>query len=309
MNLLKPQTVPHKIAGLPSNNVTILLFGPTGSGKTAQIGEVAEYLFKNYNLITRLYSCDPGGWLTVAPYIELGIIELVPYFGDSPWHWIDAAVQGKKLVDGKFVPGIDPKVGLYAYEGMTSMADKAMLWMSGQAGVGVNIGGGGAFSFTAKSSDKDNKDIKIGSNNQAHYSVAQQQVYDKSAQSQLLPGIVLWTAGDRRGEDDVSGGVVGPQVAGKALTGEVPRWFNLTFRIGTEAQIGQPTKHVLYTDSHVEMNAKMAKGISNSRIPLAGGETVKIPDRIEPASVIKIIEMLNLRQQSATDAIRKRLGL
>ncbi len=305
MDLLKPQTVLHKVAGLPSLNITVLLFGPTGSGKTAQIGEIAEYLKKEHGLGTRLYSCDPGGWLTIAPYVELGIIELVPYFGDNPWYWINAAVSGNKLVDGKFVPGIDPKIGLYAFEGMTSMADRVMLWMSGASAKGVNIGGGGAFSFTAgEGAEK----MKIGSSNMAHYSVAQQQIYEKSAQSQLLPGMVLWTAGDRRGEDDANGGVVGPQVAGKALTGEVPRWFNLTFRIATEQNIGQPTKHVLYTDAHTEMNAKMAKGISNARIPLAGGE-VKIPDKIEPASVVEVIKLLNKRQGSAKDAIRKRLGL
>ncbi len=289
---------------LLQDNLTILLFGPTGAGKTAQIGEVAEYYYKSNKQITRLYSCDPGGWLTIAPYVELGIIELVPYFGDSPWHWLDAAVQGKKLVDGKWVPGIDKKIAIYAFEGMTSISDKIMLWMAHASGKGVNIGGGGAFNFTVgEGADK----LKIGSSNQAHYGVAQQQIYDKCAQSQQLPGVVLWTAGDKRGEDDANGGVVGPQLAGKALTGEVPRWFNLTFRVAAEANMGQATKHVLYTDAHMEMNAKMAKGISNARVPLSGD--VVIPPVIEPASLVKVIELLNRRQISATDAIRKRLGL
>lgn len=305
MPIPTPKTVPHVVKGVIGDNLTILLFGHTGAGKTALIGELAEYYFKTTHKYTRLYTADRGGWVTVKPYVDLGVIEVIPMFGD-PWLWLDHAVKGDKLEGGKWVPGLDTSIALYAFEGMTSIADSVMDWMAQAAAKGVNIGGGGSFSFMAgEGSEK----IKIGSNNMAHYSVAQQQVYQKSTQSQSLPGTVLWTAGDRRGEDDAIGGVVGPQVAGKALTGEVPRWFKYTFRVATEVTPGQDPVHVLYTDSHVEMQSKgMAKGISNSRVPLAGG-IVKIPPRIEPASLTGIMELLEQRQNAATDEIAKRLGI
>lgn len=286
--------------------MTILLFGPTGSGKTAQIGELAEYYFKQSHKRTRLYSADRGGWETIKPYVKLGIIEAIPMFGD-PWNWIDHVVKGDKLIDGKWAAGIDSDIAMYAFEGMTSIADSVMSWMAEAAGRGVNIGGGGSFSFTAgEGQDR----MKIGSNNMAHYSVAQQQVYEKSTQSQFLPGTVLWTAGDRRGEDDSNGGVVGPQVAGKALTGEVPRWFKYTFRLAVEILPGDTAKHVLYTDRHIEMASKgLAQGISNARIPLSGGDAVKIPEKIEPASLVRVLDLLNQRQDAAEDAIKRRLGL
>lgn len=289
------------------NNLTILLFGPTGSGKTAQIGELAEYYFKTQKRRTRLYSADRGGWETIKPYVKLGIIDAIPMFGE-PFSWIDHAVRGEKLVDGKWVPGIDKDIALYAFEGMTSMADAEMSWLADAASKGVNVGGGGAFSFTVKGVNGE-KDLKIGSNNMAHYSVVQQQVFEKSTQSQFLPGTVLWTAGDRRGEDDVNGGVVGPQTAGKAQAGEVPRWFKFTFRIGVEVLPGQAAKHVLYTDRHVEMQSKgLAQGIANSRVPLAG-TSVAIPSKIEPASLVQVLELLDKRQSAAEDEIKKRLGL
>src|SRR5689334_8721312 len=102
------QTVPHKVSNVATKNLSILLFGNTGSGKTAQIGELAEYYFKKDKKTTRLYAADPGGWITIDPYIELGIIELVPYFGDNPWFWIDNAVRGNKWDAAKqeWVPGI-----------------------------------------------------------------------------------------------------------------------------------------------------------------------------------------------------------
>lgn len=306
MTVPNPQTGKHTKQLVVGNNLTILLFGPTGSGKTAQIGELAEAYFRQVRGRTRLYSADRGGWETIKPYVDLGVIEAIPMFGE-PWVWIDHAVKGDKLENGKWVPGLDKDIAMYAFEGMTSMADAVMSWMAEAAGRGINIGGGGSFSFKVK--DEESKtSLSIGSNNMAHYSVAQQQVYEKSTQSQYLPGTVLWTAGDRRGEDDANGGVIGPQIAGKALTGEAPRWFKYTWRLGVEVLPGQAAKHVLYTDRHMEMQGKMAQGIANSRVPLSGS-SIEIPDKIEPASLVRILELLNSRQDSARDEIAARLGL
>lgn len=307
-----PKIGQHSVPNVLSNNLTILLFGHTGAGKTAQIGELAEHYFAQFKKKTRLYTADRGGWVTVQPYVNLGIIEVVPLFGDE-FVWLDAAVKGKKwnAQTKEWVEGKDPEIGLYAFEGFTSIADALMLWMAKASANGKNIGGGGAFNFTA-GTGKDM--VKIGTNNMGHYSVAQQQAYEKSIESQYLPGTVLWTAGDKRGEDDAIGGVVGPQVAGKALTGEVPRWFKYTFRIATEVLPGQEPKHVLYLQDHVEMNAKMAKGIANPRTPLSGGTVgntagVDIPTKLVPASLVQALELFERRSTSAEDAIAKRLGI
>lgn len=302
-------TLPTKT--VVSNNLTILLYGNSGSGKSCQIGEVAEHLYRTKQLRTRLYTADRGGWDSIRPYVELEvapgkpIIEAIPMF-DDPFIWVDHAVRGDKWNGTKWVPGVDPDIGMYAFEGMTSMADAEMSWMADAASKGVNIGGGGSFSFTVKGVTEQ---LKIGSNNMAHYSVAQQQIFDKSTQSMYLPGIVLWTAGDRRGEDDANGGVVGPQTAGKAQTAEVPRWFKYTFRIAVELMPGMPPKHVLYTDRHVELQSKgLAQAMANARTPLSG-TSVAIPSKIEPASLVAVMQLLEKRQIAAKDEIRLRLGL
>jgi hypothetical protein len=290
-------------------DLTILLYGSTGAGKTAQVGELAEHYFKTLKKRTRIYAADKGGWEVIKPHIDLKIIEIVPLFGDV-FVWLDHAVKGDKIVNGKWVPGIDPDIAMYAFEGFTSISDNLMLWMSQASSNGVNIGGGGSFSFVAGGKEVGAEKVKIGSNNMAHYSVAQQQVFEKSTQSQSLPGTVLWTAGDRRGEDDANGGVVGPQAAGKALTGELPRCFQYTFRIVSEVLPNQDTTHVLYTDSHVEMQSKgMAKALSNGRVPLAGGDTAKVPSKISPASLVQVLQLLEKRQDAAKIAMMKRLGL
>lgn len=305
--ITKPAQVAHTVPKLLGDNLTILLFGHTGAGKTALIGELAEHIYLTQKQRTRLYTADRGGWETIKPYVTLGIIELVPMFG-NPLIWINHAVKGDKW-DGqtqKWLPGVDPSIGLYAYEGMTSFCDSMMQWAREEASKGVSIGGQGGLNFTAK---EGTETLKVGSNNMAHYQVVQSQVFEQSTLSQHLPGTVLWTAGDSRGEDDVAGGVVGPQLAGKAKTGEVPRWFKYTFQVTTEVMPGSDPKHVLYTDSHIEMNAKGAKAIANARVPLAGAAAVKVPLKIEPASLVKALETLNKRNDAATDEIAKRLGI
>lgn len=297
-----PNKVGHSVSGLTTAFPTILLFGYTGSGKTALIGELAEHYYLNGHKTTRLYGADKGGWETILPYVELGVIEVVPFFGDV-WNWIDHAVQGHGYKNGQWITELDPNIALYAFEGLTSLSDELMGWM---AKSGLNIGGGGSFSFVAGTKQAP---IKVGTNNMAHYAVAQRELFGKAIQSQSLPATVLWTAGDKRGEDDSVGGVVGPQLAGKAFTGEVPRAFKYTFRTVVEVNPGEAPRHVLYLMDHIEMNAGMAKGIANARIPLAGADAIKIPPKIEPASLVEALKLLEKRQDAAKDAIKRRLGL
>jgi GTPase SAR1 family protein len=75
---------------------SILLYGDSGDGKTALIGELAEYLFRTERKVTRLYNADPGGWATIQPYVNLGIIELIDCLAiPQPWEWLDAISRGK----------------------------------------------------------------------------------------------------------------------------------------------------------------------------------------------------------------------
>lgn len=305
MNLTNPIFNKMKTDVL-GDNLAILVFGSTGSGKTPMIGELAEEYFKLYKRKTRLAAADKGGWDSIRPYVELGIIQLEPMTGD-PWVWWNNVIQGKVWRGGKWVEALDPEIALYAFEGMTTLADEVMKWMSTESGKGKAIGGPSAGNFTVGSGVDS---IKIGNNNMTHYKIAQNYVYEMVTRSQYLPGTTLWTAGDSRADDESVGGVVGPQTAGRAQTPEIPRWFNRTFHIVAEVQPMQAVKHILYMDQHIELQSKgMAKAFTNSRIPLAGGEATPIPVSIEPASLVKALELLQQRQGSAKDEIAKRLGL
>jgi hypothetical protein len=179
--------------------------------------------------------------------------------------------------------------------------------MAKKAGAGVNIGGGGNVSFTAGG---DGESLKISGSNMAMYGVTQTRVTEEAWESMRLPApFILWTASASKDDDpNASGKVLGPAVAGKALTTEVPRWFNLSFRIDAlPANGGQPERHILYLGNHVDVGAGNAVGLGNTRTPLDSPAITET--RIEPASIVKALELIDGGYSKAVDTIKKRLGL
>ena len=298
------------------------IFGDSGDGKTALIGEFAKWVFKQSGgkidpstkravggKRTRVYSADSGGWQTIQPLVDVGIVEVVPMLLiPNAFSWIDKIAKGmvpvEKVMNGKKITSWEQKlegIGCCAYEGITAFSDCLMQNMADKAAAGINIGGDGAFNFT-------DGDKIIGSNNRGHYMQAQSGVARAIATSQwMLPSdmYVIWTAMARRGEDENTSTVLGPQAAGKALTHDLPRWFVYTMRVSAEPQEDGSVKHRLYLEDHKDKMLKGAKGLGNSRVPLDA--TIKLPNVIEPASLVKAYEHILAASNSAMNALVEEL--
>lgn len=281
---------------------SFLIYGDSGDGKTALVGETCEYVFKQGLGKTRLCTADRGGIKTVQPYIDLGLMEVEALDGD-PWIWLNKVVRGHIKRGGKWVQ--DTKgIGLFAFESMTSVADALMQSLAQKAAQGVNVGGGGNVNFSVT----DGTDtLKIGGNNMAHYGVVQTRIIEEVWASQSLPGWLIWTASAKRDEDpNATGKLLGPAIAGKALTGEVPRWFVYTFRVAAiPATTNTAERHILYPGDFTDIASGNAKGLGNSRIAM---DAPKLPSSIEPASIVKALELINGGYSTAVETIRKRLG-
>ena len=292
---------------MPSKT-TILLYGRSNSGKTAQIGKLAEHVYKTSKKKTRLATSDRGGLDTIRPYVDLGIIEPIELGDGDPWIWLNNVVRGKvKDSKGKWVAGDNANIGLFAFESLRSIAETLMSSMARKAGEGISIGGGANISFSV--SDGDNT-LKVAGGNMAHFGVAQQRVTDEVWESQKLPGeYVLWTSSVSKDEDTTAAGkVLGPDVIGKALTAEVPRWFNRTFRIDViPAQGGKAERHILYLGSHIDQGAGNAAGLGNIRLPLDAAPLTQTT--VEPADLVQAMALLEKGASQASDTIKKRLGL
>jgi|SRR6266853_1446078 len=287
---------------------TILLYGRTNAGKTGQIGELAEWIFKTTGKKTRLYTADKGGVTTIEPHIQLGIIEPIIMGNTDPFIFLNKATKGHiKNKENKWVPGDLSNIGLLAFESFRSFAEELLLWQADKAAEGVNIGGGSNISFNVSS---EGESLKIGGSNQAHYKVVQDRMTREVWQSQKLDvPLILWTSSVSKDDDTAAAGkILGPDVIGKALTAEVPRWFTYTFRLDVlPAQNGKDERHLLYMGSHVDVGAGNATGLGNIRMPLGAPKLTTTV--IEPASVVKALELIEGGANSAVDSLKKRLGL
>ena len=283
-------------------DTTICLYGDSGDGKTSQLGELADHLYRETGLKTRLANADLGGSKGIAPLIKRGVIEEVPLTGD-PWIWLNHVVRGDTPdpTTGRWTPrGERDGIGMYAFESIAALGEVFIEDLRARAARDENIGGGGSYSVTAR---EGSEVLKIGANNQTHYNVAQQQLYEAITRSQSLPcQILLWTTACERATDEAKASIVGPAVAGKAMTAKVPRWFQYTFRVAAITKPGALTVHRLYLDSYVDPTTGGARGLANARVP-AGGAGVKVPATIEPASIVKALDLLKARHDAALKEI------
>lgn len=287
---------------------TILMYGRTNAGKTAQIGQLAEYVYKTTGKKTRLATADRGGLDTIRPYVDIGIIEPIEMGDTDPWIFLNAVTQGKQRdSNGKWVAGANDNIGLFAFESLRSFAEALMADMAKKAAANVSIGGGANISFNVTG---DGETLKVSGSNMAHFGVAQSRMTEEVWSSMRLPGeYILWTSSVSKDEDTTaSGKVLGPDVIGKALTAEVPRWFHYTFRLDViPAQMGKPERHILYLGNHVDVGAGNAAGLGNTRMPLDAPALRS--NMIEPASIVEALKLIETGGVSAKEAIAKRLGI
>lgn len=284
---------------------TIALFGDSGAGKTTQIGEYAKKIYKDTKKKTVYFSADLGGFDSILPLVRLGVVVPVVYGPeDSPWLWIANAADGK-LPDGS---PLGDDIGAVAFDSGTSVAEALLSSCAKLSATGQDIGGRPAPKFTIDKADA-SRTMKIGSNVDSHYMVVQSFMLDVIWRSTWLSrkGIdVIWTFAVHRGEKADDTPVLGPKLAGKALTAAVPKWFKYTFRIVSVAVPDSPPRHVLYIQEQPEANG-MTISFGNSRYPIDA--VTQLPATIEPASLSTALDLIEAGQQEADDVLRAELGL
>jgi hypothetical protein len=282
---------------------TIALYSDTGGGKTTQIGEYAKYVWKTTGKKTRLFSSDLGGYDSIDHLVSAGIIDPVAFDPEvnDPWTWINSAVEGA-LGDTK------TDYGCNAFDSGTSMAEQLLSSCAKLSANGEDIGGRPAPKFIINKKGPVANQIKIGSNVDSHYLTVQGVMRDNIWRSTWLAkkGDVLWTFGLYRGESQFETPIYGPQVAGKALTPLMPKWFNYTFPLVKEVIAGQAPKHRLLLQSQPD-----AKGLAfyyaNARYPL--GASQPLPLHIEPASLADAMVLLDQAKEEAALAAKTEMGL
>lgn len=279
---------------------TFALYGDTGAGKTVQAGELARFIRKQDGLRSILHTSDRGGFDSIAPLVRKEVIlpnELGP--NDDPWIWIDDAVTGKGACP------ITPDIGLVIFDSGTSISEALL---SACSHADFQIGQQRTQKFTVKQADnkKGERSLTVAINNEAHYGVVQGFMLDAIWKSTWLTrqGIdVMWTFSVHRGEEQDRTPILGPKLAGKALTAAIPKWFAYTWRIASIPRDGEEPIHRLYLTEHSEL-AGLGHSFGNSRYPLGA---TPLPPYVEPASISAALELIQRGQDEADAQLEQEL--
>ena len=225
----------------------VCCYGSSGSFKTAQILFLAKYAYKRWRKLTRLASCDGGGWKPLEPAIEAKLIEA----------WNVSAIENPRSVLRKLSQGYWPKVvtapgkpahlvlqddvqtvrdriGVMAFEGLTSVANiimrdalnKQLIVAGDQAGSKGPVQFDETVTLASLGGTETQTKEKYSFATPGNYNDAQRAVYDFCTNTRSLPcPLVYWSALEARGEEeDTKKTIIGPAVVGKAMTSQVGAW-------------------------------------------------------------------------------------
>lgn len=260
--------------------LSLLCYGDSGTGKSTQMRYFALYCHQKYGLKTRALVLDTGsGTAPIDDLIADGIVEAVqvplapeynPFaimrkLGRGEWPEggviqkpTEQIVAGKKMFKTNTVwrswgEEQTRTIGLVCLDSLTAYSTAYMY----DAAV-KNIRKGSEAGSDARTEDGE----QYGSNTQSHYGDVQNEckALINSLVSLPNPFVYITALGDA-GTEDVSGTkrpVLGPQVAGKAAIGEIPKLVTNCFHLTAEGN-GLARKVMAWYEDHPDEVIKTNK--------------------------------------------------
>lgn len=281
---------------------TYLLYGDTGSGKTAQIGELAIWEWEKTGKITRLISADSGwgpiehliispdnppplAWISGAKYIGGGIIEAwdIQYV-KNPFAVTTKLSEGEwpvrnDLTKGLVLKATSPEhwatIGQYAVEGISTVSELLLATHSRKQ---TKLSQDVSYQYTEKvAHEVDGKVIDealtYANVAMSHYGDVQNRVL-----LDLVPKFaalnvarVIWTGHEAKGDDQVTGvkkSVLGPATAGTAAVGRTVKKFGDSLHLVKTVEKGKLERRAYYQD-HPDEDLPKKLWPTNTRVKLA----------------------------------------
>lgn len=215
---------------------TLVIYGPTGTRKTTQIGELAKYVYEKTGKKTRLLTADGGGYGPIQDLVNVGIIDVwrvteeqnikVAIIKASKGAWPDKIVNGLRASSTikEILPNDRARafkdIGAYAVEGFTSIA-QAVMGDAVSKGDKISQDIVGKFTETTEYGSE-----TFGAPSPSHYGWTQRYILDMIRNFSALPlERVMYTALEGKGEDKLTKALqYGPAVAGQAITASIPQY-------------------------------------------------------------------------------------
>lgn len=245
-----------------------LYYGAGGTGKSEAALRVIKLMNEATGKKARVFLGD-GSQATYddSGLVDAGIIETLD-FGARDWPtstlnqlaegWWPADPQDPKSPLIAPTPASIANIGVLVGEGLSVGGLYIMGDSKGglayRAARGEKIGTEVSYRYIDGETDalgnfKDNKDhtngpgMAFGANGLAHYGAAQKRILGVVERSKSVPvDYMIWTAHERAAEDKLTKEtIVGPEVAGGALTANMQRHFNNTLHFVTAEKRGKET--------------------------------------------------------------------
>ncbi len=241
---------------------SILFYGMGTTGKTTQIGELAEWLQKRYpGTYLRLISCS-SGWEPLEPYIELGWIKAIDIRArEAPLETIDRLSKGGWPFDLD-----DPKAVLFPTEKQEDWSKVSGIALDGLTEISewlmyrcVDKEAAGEFKdFSGKTAKFSTEEVaskfKDGSTfyaspSRSNYGMIQNHMTKAVSNLKMLADkYICCTALERRAidEDGTRMPLYGPDLIGKAKTANVVPWFGMALHLS----LNKDGTRSMWTQSH-----------------------------------------------------------
>lgn len=214
-----------------------LVYGKSGSGKTTWWLKLAKHIWETEKKKTRCYH-GMGGAETIYAAIDQGelpeeAISILDYtFLPNATETARFCCEGKWKTDvGNWESTIPNDIGLFVYEGLTQICNYEMDELKQLAAEGKGkFGQDTPIMFQSGN-------MKCGGNPPSHFGIVQRDILKLIEETRRLPGWVIWTAHERDAEDkETQEKLVGPDVAGKALTSKIGGSFGNTIHLDSASK-------------------------------------------------------------------------
>lgn len=228
-------------------------YGQSGTGKSESAAAVIRAHYAETGKKARILVGD-GSAATYSSLVDAGIAELADYsIRDWPLSTLSQLCEGMWPADPEdpkskllpMTPAILATLGVYVIEGLSVGSNYVMGNMKGgfawRGGRGEKISGDSPIQIIDADRNAgggiiagSGPGLAFGGVTLGGYGHAQRQMLGFIEKSKGLPGWVIWTAHEKSAEDKVTNQkLIGPEVAGGALTAAISRVFNNTLHFST----------------------------------------------------------------------------
>lgn len=314
-------------------NNSMCLYGYSGSGKTQETGAVANYIWDKYRKRTRYITTDTGGWQTIQPYIDAGMIDAVNIAGHPDFLLIlRGLAEGMWIRDGKLVKDSSLEdVGLIVVESITSICGEIMNYYRDKR---LRFAEQLVAVQQLTSEDKELAQLMgtqtVSAVSLSHYNGLRDELFDRIRDFQRLlalpnggPNLLLFTSHESSGKETVAGNSrtqLGIGALGQQITPALPQRFGDLFHLDTTTTAKGELEYRAYFQPHQDPELKRewparlrVDAVVNKAIlehPEFKQGYLKLTNEADPSNRQGITKVLRFRDEvvsKAAEAIRARM--